>query len=152
MELLSTKRLGHLHARAVAIAAQSHDVHTQVAALLVNPQTLAVSADGYNGFVREANDINLPTSRPEKYPYMVHAEANLLCNAVRNGVRTDGCFVYVTMSPCTQCLRLMWQAGVKEFYFKEKYKDFDMCTSMLDLAVSVSEQDGFFHMIVCPRR
>ena len=149
---LSAKKLGHLHARAVAIAAQSHDVHTQVAALLVNSETLAVSADGFNGFVREANDSNLPTSRPEKYNYMIHAESNLICNAVRNGVKTDGCFLYVTMSPCVQCLRLMWQAGIKEFYFKEKYKDFDQCTSMLDLSVSVSEFDGFFHMFVYPQK
>lgn len=152
MDTLSAKKLGHLHARAVAIAAQSHDIHTQVAALLIKPQTLAVSADGYNGFVREADDSNLPTSRPEKYDYMVHAEANLLCNAVRNGVKTDDCFVYVTMSPCTQCLRLMWQAGIKEFYFKEKYRDFDKCTSMLDLSVSVTERDGYFHMVVSPRK
>ena len=149
---LSAKKLGHLHARAVAIAAQSHDIHTQVAALLVNPQTLAVSADGYNGFVREADDSKLPTSRPDKYNYMIHAEANLIFNAVRNGVKTDGCFLYVTLSPCTQCLRFMWQAGIKEFYFKEKYRDFDQCTSMLDLSVAVSEKDGFFHMFVSPRK
>jgi len=152
MSTLSTKKLSHLHNRAVAIAAQSHDIHTQVAALLVNPQTLAVSADGYNGFVREADDSKLPTNRPEKYRYMVHAEANLLCNAVRNGVKTDHCFVYVTMSPCTACLRLMWQAGIKEFYFKEKYKDFEECTSMLDLAVTLDEHDGFYHMVVSPRK
>lgn len=149
---LSTKKLIHFHERAVAIAAQSHDIHTQVAALLVNPKTLAVSADGYNGFVREAADELLPTSRPEKYDYMVHAEANLLCNAVRNGVKTDNCFVYVSISPCTQCLRLMWQAGIKEFYFKDKYKDFDKCTSMLDLKVDLNLNDGFYHMIVSSRR
>lgn len=149
---LSTKKLTHLHERAEAIAAQSHDIHTQVAALLVDPKTLAISADGYNGFVREAPDKALPTSRPEKYSYMIHAEANLLCNAVRNGVKTDNCFVYVSISPCTHCLRLMWQAGIKEFYFKEKYKDFESCTSMLDLQVDLSKKDGFYHMIVKARK
>lgn len=148
---LSAKKLFHLHERATVIAAQSHDIHTKVSALLVNSTTLAVSSDGYNGFVRGVNDAALPTSRPEKYPYMMHAEANLLCNAVRNGVKTDGNFVYVTVSPCTACLRLMWQAGINEFYFKDKYKDFDACTSMLDLKVDLSEQDGFFHMKVAAR-
>ena len=149
---LSTKKLEHLHERAITISAQSHDVHTKVAALLINPKTLAISSDGYNGFVRNAADAVLPTSRPEKYDYMVHAEANLLCNAVRNGVKTDSCFVYVTLSPCTFCLRLMWQAGIREFYFKEKYKDFDKCTSMLDLEVQTSYQDGFYHMLVDTRK
>ena len=145
---LSSKKLFHLAERANAIAAQSHDIHTKVAALLINPQTLAVSSDGYNGFIRGAPDTILPTNRPDKYPYVIHAEENLLCNAVRNGVKTDNCFVYVSISPCTHCLRLLWQAGIKEFYFKEKYKDFDQCTSMLDLKVDLNFKDGFFHMMI----
>jgi dCMP deaminase len=146
--MLSTKKLIHLSDRADVIAAQSHDIHTKVAALLINSQTLAVCSDGFNGFVREAPDAILPTSRPEKYNYLIHAEENLLCNAVRNGVKTDGSFVYVSISPCTHCLRLLWQAGINEFYFKEKYKDFDQCTSMLDLKVDLSFKDGFYHMLV----
>jgi dCMP deaminase len=149
---LPTKKLIHLNNRAIAIAEQSHDIHTKVAALLVNPQTLAVSSDGFNGFVREAPDTILPTERPEKYDYLIHAEENLLCNAVRNGVKTDGCFIYVSISPCTKCLRLMWQAGIREFYFKEKYRDFDKCTSMLDLQVDLSLEDGFYHMLVSSRK
>jgi dCMP deaminase len=148
---ISIKKLTHLHERALTIAAQSHDIHTKVAALLINSKTLAVCSDGYNGFVRGAKDELLPTSRPEKYSYMIHAEANLLCNAVRNGVKTDGCFVYVTISPCTACLRLMWQAGISEFYFKEKYKDFETCTNMLDLKVELWRKNDFYHMYVQTR-
>lgn len=148
---LSLKKLEALHRRAEAIASQSHDIHTQVAALLINPKTLSVSADGYNGFVRGAADDKLPTVRPDKYDYMVHAEANLLCNAVRNGVKTDDCLVYTTVSPCKQCLRLLWQAGIREFYFKEKYSDYEICTNMLDLQVETTDLNGFYHMIVSPR-
>ena len=149
---LSTKKLFSLNRRTEVIAEQSHDIHTKVAALLINSKTLSVSSDGFNGFVRDAPDELLPTSRPEKYNYLIHAEENLLCNAVRNGVKTDNCFVYVSISPCTRCLRLMWQAGIKEFYFKEKYKDFDQCTSMLDLKVDLTFKDGFYHMLVDVRR
>lgn len=149
---LPTKKLIHLHNRAVVIAAQSHDIHTQVAALLINSQTLSVISDGYNGFIREAPDALLPTNRPDKYNFLIHAEENLICNAIRNGVKTDNCFVYVTISPCIHCLRLMWQAGIKDFYFKEKYKDFDQATSMLDLKVDLNYKDDFYHMIVSIRQ
>ena len=148
---ISVKKLNALHMRAVAIASQSHDIHRKVAALLINPETLAVSADGFNGFIRGGADDKLPTTRPEKYDYIIHAEANLLCNAVRNGVRTDGCVVYTTLSPCKHCLRLLWQAGIREFYFKEKYTDFDVCTGMMDMQVELVELDGFFYMLASPR-
>jgi dCMP deaminase len=148
---IPVKKLAFLEARALVIAAQSHDSETKVAALLINPATFAVSADGYNGFVRGANDVTLPNTRPEKYPYMVHAEANLLCNAVRNGVKTDGNVIYTSISPCTQCLRLMWQAGISEFYFKSMYRDFEACTSMLDLEVTLQSEGGFHRMMVQPR-
>lgn len=151
MNPISTKKLTALHERAVAIAAQSHDIHTKVAALLINSKTLAVSADGFNGFIRGAADATLPTTRPEKYDYIIHAESNLLCNAVRNGVKTDDCVVYVTLSPCKNCLRLLWQAGIKEYYFKDKYSDFEVCTNMLDLKVELFEQDGFYRMIASAR-
>lgn len=150
---ISTKKLSAFHERALAIAKQSHDPDTQVAALLINSDTLSVSSDGYNGYIRQAPDHKLPNQRPEKYDYMIHAEANLLCNAVRNGVKTDNCIIYTTHSPCKQCLRLLWQAGIKEFYFKEKYRDFDVCTNMLDIEIEhLKEEGGFFRMVITTRK
>ncbi len=148
---ISQKKLDAYHARALAIASQSHDIHTQVAAVLINKKTLAVMAEGYNGFVRGAPDEQLPTSRPEKYNYIIHAETNLICNAVRSGVKTDDAVVYCTLSPCTLCLRMLWQAGISEFYFKDKYKDFDSCTSMLDLEAETSKVGSYFKMYIKPR-
>lgn len=147
----SIKKLDAYHARALAIASQSHDIHTKVGAVLINPKTLAVIAEGYNGFIRGALDDSLPTSRPEKYDYIIHAETNLLCNAVRSGVKTDDTILYCTMSPCVRCLRMLWQAGIAEFYFKEKYKDFDQCTSMLDLSATVDSVGDFYKMTISPR-
>lgn len=151
-DAISIKKMKAYHDRALAIASQSHDSETKVGAILINRKTLAVTAEGYNGFVRGGPDSVLPTSRPEKYNYMIHAETNLLCNAVRSGVQTDEAIVYCTLSPCTHCLRMLWQAGVSEFYFKEKYKDFDQCTSMLDLEAKVKKHGSFYKMIIRPRR
>jgi len=148
---ISEKKLNVFHDRALVIASQSHDIHTKVAALLIDSETLAVTAEGYNGFIRGGPDENLPTTRPEKYDYIIHAETNLICNAVRSGVKTSGCILYCTLSPCTHCLRMLWQAGVSNFYFKEKYKDFEQCTSMLDLEAIVENIDSFYKMTIKPR-
>jgi len=151
-EFISLKRLNGYHARAEAIASQSHDSETKVAAILINSETGAVMAEGYNGFIRGADDEALPCHRPEKYDYIIHAETNLLCNAVRSGVKTNNSVVYCTLSPCVRCLRMLWQAGISTFYFKEKYKDFEESSSMKDLDISTVQVHGFYVMKIKPRK
>lgn len=148
---ISEKKLKIYHDRCLVIASQSHDIHTKVAALLIDPKTLAVMAEGYNGFIRGGPDELLPTGRPEKYDYIIHAETNLLCNCVRAGVKTDGCIIYCTLSPCVKCIRMLWQAGISEFYFKDKYKDFDESAAMLDLDIKTNQIGDFYHLIIQPR-
>jgi len=150
-ETISSKKIQHYYARLLAIANQSPDQQTKVAAILIDPKTGAVMAEGYNGFIRGANDSVLPSTRPEKYNYIIHAETNLLCNAVRSGVKTDGCIVFCTLSPCITCLRMLWQAGIKVIYFKAKYSDFDVSSNMLDIKVDVEIVSGFFKMTMSPR-
>jgi dCMP deaminase len=145
-EQISEKKLLTFHERAVVIASQSHDSQTKVAALLIDCKTLAVLAEGFNGFIRGGRDDRLPSTRPEKYNYIIHAETNLLCNSVRAGIKMDGGIIYCILSPCVKCLRMLWQAGIKVIYFKDKYSDFYESCSMLDLNVKV-ENIGAFHKI-----
>ncbi len=56
-----------------AISQLSKDDQTKVGAVLISPTGRQV-ASGYNGFLRGANDQDLPNTRPEKYEYMQHAE------------------------------------------------------------------------------
>jgi dCMP deaminase len=53
----------------------------------------------------------------------VHAEANALVQAARNGVRTDGASIYVTASPCFACFKLIANAGIVRIAFGEFYRD-----------------------------
>jgi len=151
-KLLSKKKLDAYHARAIAIASLSPDSDTKVAAVLIHPKTFAVMAEGYNGFVRGAPDDKLPSTRPDKYDYIVHAETNLICNAVRSGVQTDDCIVYCTLSPCVHCIRLLWQAGISEIYFKDTYRDFDESRAMLDLDIQVTPVFDYFKLDIRPKR
>lgn len=95
----------------------SHDLQTQCGCVLVKDKT-SIST-GYNGFVRDINDDILPRERPKKYPFMIHAEANAIYNAVRLGRSTLDATAYVTAAPCIACLQMLYQCGIKEIKFTD---------------------------------
>lgn len=150
--MITEKKLNRYHARATAAAIDSPDPSTKVGALLIHPESGAVIADGFNGFIRGAEDEKIPTTRPEKYDYIIHAETNLICNAVRHGISTNNCVIYCTISPCIKCMRMLYQAGIKEVYVKGFYSDFEQCSSMLDLSLSVTTQGEFSKIEIKPKR
>ena len=84
---------------------------------------------GYNGFVRGVDNSQLPDKRPDKYPFMIHAEANAIYNAVRQGKSTQGMRVYVTGRPCASCYQMMHQCGIDEIVYTNvsKPKMIDNC-------------------------
>lgn len=140
-------KLNKYMAVAETIAQQfSHDDETKVGALMIHKETGAIISTGYNGFVREANDDELPRTRPDKYPYMKHAEENIFMNALRHGVCSADCYLVVTLSPCVNCLRLCWQAGIDTIFFRDTYRDFHKSSNMGDLNVECTKL-GSFSMI-----
>lgn len=52
-----------------------------------------------------------------------HAEANALAFAAHQGISTDGCTLFVTVSPCDVCARLLIAAGITRVVYAEKYRD-----------------------------
>lgn len=94
---------------------KSHDSQTQCGCVLVRNKTII--STGYNGFMRGIDDFALPNVRPEKYPFMIHAEANAVYNAAREGQSTMGARAYVTAIPCRGCLQMLWQSGIHEIYY-----------------------------------
>lgn len=53
----------------------------------------------------------------------VHAEVNAIAFAAKNGVSTDGSYLYTTDSPCINCAALIINAGIKEVKYGRKYRD-----------------------------
>lgn len=117
----------------------SHDSETQVGSILIKNRTGAIIASGYNGFVRGAPDDKLPTTRPGKYPYMQHSEQNLIYNCARLGISMDDCTIVCTHSPCSSCMRALWQCGITRVVCEIKYRDFDELQSMQDLSIRSSD-------------
>jgi dCMP deaminase len=72
-------------------------------------------ASGYNGFPSTLSDsLDLYEDRDYKLAVTVHAEANAIMNAAKNGAKTQSCTAYVTFPPCSQCAASLIQAGVEK--------------------------------------
>lgn len=104
---------------------RSKDPNTKVGAVIVNDKKRIVAL-GYNG-MPQGNDKDFPWIREAekkkdtKYPYVIHAELNAILNATISVVGTT---LYVTLFPCSDCTKLVAQAGIKEIvYAEDKYKD-----------------------------
>lgn len=138
--------------RALVTAESSPDVETQVGSILVSKSTGSVISEGYNGFVRGANDGVLPKTRPAKYDFVIHAEQNLIYNAARNGVRTDSCFLVSTHSPCVHCARAIYQAGIDTVYFKNYYPGTDKIQDLGDLRLDYTDLGEFTKIVISPNK
>ena len=69
---------------------------------------------GYNGFCSGVDDSELPKTRPDKYPFIVHAEQNALANmSLKSSAKKRA---YITAHPCSICAKLLWQNGIKNWY------------------------------------
>lgn len=100
---------------AMMAATKSKDP-TKVGAILVGEDN-SVRLTAYNGPPRGVEDSPDRFVRPRKYLFASHAEANLVAFAARAGIRTEGCTVVVTHSPCASCARTLIQAGVKRVMY-----------------------------------
>lgn len=102
--------------QAFLAAERSHDEQTQAGCVLVDPKHHIVLSTGYNGFMSNIIDTVLPTTRPGKYLWMIHAERNAILNAAKIGIRLNGSVAYLTHGPCLDCMQSLWQVGIKTAY------------------------------------
>lgn len=129
------------------VSQRSHDIHTQHGCVIVDSHNRILGV-GYNGFPRGADDSLLPTSRPEKYKWMIHAERNALSNCV---VRPDNATAYVTGQCCNDCIMALWQEGVTKvimmnthgthLFGEDEQNRFDKFVSMCDIEVEYRTPD-----------
>ncbi|MGH7282311.1 MAG: deoxycytidylate deaminase [Polyangiaceae bacterium] len=105
------------------VATRSTCDRKHVGALLVRDK--CILATGYNGSIRGLPHCDEVGHMMEDGHCVrtVHAEANAIVQAAKNGVRIDGASIYVTASPCWSCFRLIANAGVNKISFGEFYRD-----------------------------
>jgi dCMP deaminase len=94
-----------------------------VGAVIVRDRTIL--STGYNGSIRgmpHCDDVGHLMEGGHCIA-TVHAEANAIIQAAKNGVRIDGAELYTTASPCWSCFKLIANAGIRSVYYGEFYRD-----------------------------
>ena len=98
----------------------SHCQRRKVGALIVKDRMII--SDGYNGtpsgFENECEDENHYTKW-----YVLHAEANAILKVAASTQSCMGATLYITLSPCRECSKLIHQAGIKRVVYSLAYKD-----------------------------
>jgi len=92
----------------------------QVGALIVKDRMII--SDGYNGTPTGFENICEDDDNYTKW-YVLHAEANAILKVAASTQSTKGATLYVTLSPCTECSKLIFQSGIKRVVYHEQYKD-----------------------------
>jgi dCMP deaminase len=88
---------------------------TKVGCIIVDDDHNQLSG-GFNGLPRGCDDSRIIDQSREQSS-TVHAEANAVAAAARNGHSLLGSTAYVTQPPCSQCAALLIQAGVKQIFY-----------------------------------
>ncbi len=108
---------------AIQAATRSTCPRKHVGAVIVRDKSIL--STGYNGSSRGAPHCDEAGCLMENGHCVrtVHAEANAIVQAARNGVRLEDAEIYVTASPCFNCFKLIVNAGIRTIYFGEFYRD-----------------------------
>ena len=111
------------------LARRSHCVRAQVGAVLTK-DTRIVSL-GYNGPPAGTHNCDLewpgegcPRDSKGSCSLALHAEQNAILYASKNNVTIEGATLYVTLSPCIACARVIYTTGIRKVYYLNSYADF----------------------------
>ena len=98
----------------------SHCERRQVGALIVRDRMII--SDGYNGTPSGFENFCEDEEGYTKW-YVLHAEANAILKVAASTQSCQGATLYITMSPCKDCSKLIHQSGIKRVVYQEGYKD-----------------------------
>ena len=111
------------------LAKRSHCVKAKVGAVLTK-DTRIISL-GYNGPPAGTNncdeewpEVGCPRDSKGSCSLALHAEQNAILYAAKNNFSVDGSTLYVTLSPCISCARVIFTTGIKKIYYLNSYADF----------------------------
>lgn len=92
----------------------------QVGALIVKGRSII--SDGYNGTPSGFENFCEDEAGYTKW-YVLHAEANAILKVASTTQSCEGATLYLTMSPCRECSKLIHQAGIRRVVYASEYKD-----------------------------
>ena len=72
----------------------------------------------------------------------IHAEVNTIAFAARSGISVKGATMYVTLSPCYNCSKLIINSGIKRVIYKEEYRDTSGVNLLQEAGIEVERFQG----------
>lgn len=104
----------------------------QVGALIVKDRTII--SDGYNGTPSGFENCCEDENNKTKW-YVLHAEANAILKISRSTQSCEGATLYLTLSPCKECSKLIFQSGIKRVVYIQDYPDKEGLVFLKDAGV-----------------
>ncbi|MGO1752185.1 MAG: deoxycytidylate deaminase [Psychroflexus sp.] len=98
----------------------SHCERKKVGALIVKDRMII--SDGYNGTPSGFENLCEDESNYTKW-YVLHAEANAILKVAGSTQSCRGATLYITLSPCKECSKLIHQSGIERVVYQNSYKD-----------------------------
>ena len=122
-------------------AALSHCVRKKVGAIIVKDDMII--SDGYNG-APAGFDNCCENELGETHWYVLHAEANAILKVAKSTNNSKGATLYLTLSPCKDCSKLILQAGIKRVVYKLIYKDDSGIEFLKDAGIMVQQIENIY--------
>lgn len=124
------------------VASRSTCDRKYVGAVIVRDKTIL--STGYNGSIRGLPHCDRVGHEMENGHCVrtIHAEANAIVQAARNGVNIDGSEIYVSASPCYDCFKMIANSGIKKIYYGEFYRDERIKTHAAELDLELTHLPG----------
>ena len=97
----------------------SHCVRSKVGAVLVKDGNII--SFGYNGTPSGMD--NSCEEDNVTFPHVIHAECNAILKAAKTGNSVDGSTLYLTLSPCLDCSKLILQSAIKRVVYLNEYRN-----------------------------
>jgi dCMP deaminase len=116
----------------------SHCTRKQVAALLV--KNGVIISDGYNG-TPSGFPNTCENDEGETHWYVLHAEANAITKIAKSTNSAEGSTLYVTLSPCFDCAKLIIQAGIKRIVYSEVYRKTDSFKLFEEAGIEIKQME-----------
>jgi dCMP deaminase len=98
----------------------SYCTRKKVGAIIVRDRMII--SDGYNGTPTGFENICEDESGYTRW-YVLHAEANAISKVAASTQSCEGATLYITLSPCRECSKLIHQSGIRRVVYQHAYKD-----------------------------
>lgn len=102
-----------------AMAKMSYSKRKQVGCVITKNNRIV--STGWNGTPRGFDNCCEDENGNTK-PEVLHAEFNAITTMLRHGISSLDCELWVNLSPCLECAKLIANSGIKTVYYREEYR------------------------------